>query len=129
MLYDPHETISEITRDRAPRRWVRALIHPVKDALGRVSEVVLVYEDVTHQKRAEESLRESEEQFRLLFENSRDAIVIADDAGNYLQVNESACELLGYPRERLLRMNVSDLQTTNSPDAAAIRKAPCRAST
>ena len=117
-LYDPDETIPNITRHRDPRRWVRAFIHPVKDALGRVSEVVLVHEDITHQKRAEKLLGESEEQFRLLFENSRDAIVIADDAGNYLQVNESACELLGYPREQLLHMNVSDLTTTTSPDAA-----------
>jgi len=120
VLYDPDETIPGITRHQDPRRWVRAFIHPVKDAFGRVSEVVLVHEDITDQKRAEESLRESEEQFRLLFANSRDAIVIADDAGNYLKVNESACELLGYPPEQLLRMNVSDLRTTNSPDAATL---------
>jgi PAS domain-containing protein len=95
VLYDPNETISDITKHHDPRRWVRAFIHPVKDALGRVSEVVLVHEDITHQKRAEKLLSESEEQFRLLFENSRDAIVIADDTGNYLKVNDAACELLG----------------------------------
>ncbi|HZB46471.1 MAG TPA: PAS domain S-box protein, partial [Pyrinomonadaceae bacterium] len=120
VLYEPDETTLNIERHGDPRRWVRAFIHPVKDAHGRISEVVLVHEDITDQRRAEESLRESEERFRLLFENSRDAIVIADEAGNYLQANDSACALLGYTREQLLGMNVSDLRTTNSPDAATL---------
>ncbi|HYJ47600.1 MAG TPA: GAF domain-containing protein, partial [Pyrinomonadaceae bacterium] len=68
-------------------------------------------------ERSEEARREGEEHHRLLFENSRDALLIADDNGKYLRANRAASELLGYPREQLLKMGVSDLITTDAPDA------------
>ncbi len=69
----------------------------------------------SRRQRAMEDLRKSEEQFRLLFENSRDAILITDDYGNFLRVNQTACEELGYSRERLLRMKVTDLLSADAP--------------
>ncbi len=68
---------------------------------------------------ATQELRKSEEHFRLLFENSRDAILIADDDMRYLQVNQAACELLGYSRGQLLQMTVFDLEAADSADTAA----------
>lgn len=44
--------------------------------------------------------------------------MIADDAGNYLKVNQAAAKMFGYPLEKILQMNVGDLQTTSSHDAA-----------
>lgn len=52
-----------------------------------------------------------------LFENSLDAMMIADDAGRYLEVNQAACELLGYRREQLLRMSVSQLVSSSGPSS------------
>ncbi len=69
-------------------------------------------------RQATQELRKSEEHFRLLFENSRDAILIADDDGHFLQLNQSACELLGYSRGELLEMKVFDLVSADPPDAA-----------
>jgi PAS domain S-box-containing protein len=54
ILYDPHETIPNRSKNREPQRWVRAFIYPVKDADGRVREVVLMHEDITERKRVEE---------------------------------------------------------------------------
>ncbi|MFH1642325.1 MAG: PAS domain S-box protein [Nanoarchaeota archaeon] len=53
-------------------------------------------------------LEESEKRYRHLFENAGDAIFVADDKGNFVNVNEKAIELLGYTKDELLRMNVID---------------------
>lgn len=78
-------------------------------------------------RRASENLQKSEEHFRLLFENSRDAILIWDDEGHILQSNKAACELLGSAREKLLQMNVFDLPTADRADTAASYEAYARA--
>jgi PAS domain S-box-containing protein len=88
------------------------------DDRGAPTAIAVTPRDITDRKRIESALRESEERFRLLFERGMDAIVVADDDGNYLLANPAACELLGYARDQLLRMNVADLVTLNPPDAA-----------
>jgi PAS domain S-box-containing protein len=59
-------------------RWCAALIFPVKDAAGRVEEVVLVHHDVTEQKRAEDALRASEAQYRLAADSNRRLLLELD---------------------------------------------------
>ncbi|GAC1356694.1 MAG: hypothetical protein NVSMB42_15570 [Herpetosiphon sp.] len=67
--YNPNATLSDRTRYADPVRWVRAFIYPVKDELGQISEVVLVHEDISEQRRSEAQLEESESRFRQLAEN------------------------------------------------------------
>ncbi len=51
--------------------------------------------------RAEEALRESEEQNRLLFEESPDAVVLFDDAGQVVRMNRAFERLTGYSAAQL----------------------------
>ncbi len=62
-----------------------------------------VFSDVTERKRAEESLRDSEEKYRQLFSTETEAIVILE-AENFTicDVNEAALRLYGYTREEML---------------------------
>jgi len=46
--------------------------------------------------------------FRALFQDSFDAILIADDDGRYVEANPAACELFGLPREELLGRSIAD---------------------
>ena len=55
--------------------------------------------NVSEQENPQEALRESEERYRELFENSRDAIYVHDMGGRYTSVNRAAEKLSGFSRE------------------------------
>ena len=66
-------------------------------------------QDITARKQAEETLRESEEKYRSLFEESRDAIVLTTQQGKIIDANPAALELFGYIKEEILKMNFQKL--------------------
>ncbi len=74
-----------------------------------VFEVAQIVASITGRKRAEASLRESEERYRRLFEESNDAIFIHDLEGKIIDVNPQACSMLRCSRDRLLKMRIHDL--------------------
>lgn len=53
----------------------------------------------------------AEEQFRVLFEQARDGILIADSRGNYLDANPAACSMLGYTKDEITRLSIADVIT------------------
>ncbi len=55
--------------------------------------------DVTEQKKMLEALQASEKSYRELFDNATDAIYIQDREGRFLDVNQGAVKMYGYPRE------------------------------
>ena len=61
------------------------------------------------EKRVEERSAEyqkSEERYRSLIEHASDAIYVLDKNGNFTDVNDSMCKMIGYTREELLQLNV-----------------------
>ena len=73
----------------------------------RTPAPVVAAED--ERSRTAEALREREEKYRKLFEATTDAAFVFKLGGDIIECNDTACRLFGYPRERLLAMNVSDL--------------------
>ncbi|MGF1523513.1 MAG: PAS domain S-box protein [Leptolyngbyaceae cyanobacterium] len=73
--------------------------------------ILSVTNDITERKAAEEALRESEQRFRTLIEQATDALFVVDPSGRFLDVNQEACQTLGYSREELLQLAVPDIQT------------------
>jgi PAS domain S-box-containing protein len=70
-------------------------------------EALAIVRDITDRKHAEEEIKESEEKFRMIFEQSNDAILFAEvpepgQLGNIIDVNKVALGKLGYAKEELV---------------------------
>ncbi len=65
--------------------------------------------ETTHLKqiaKSAEALRESEQRYRSLFDDSRDAIHVTTKEGKFVDINQSALDLFGYTREEMLGLDV-----------------------
>jgi diguanylate cyclase (GGDEF)-like protein/PAS domain S-box-containing protein len=74
--------------------WARVFVTPLDPSEARPTLRLGVIDDITDRKRAEETLRESEEKFRLLIENAPDAIYVHADA-RFIYLNRAAVNLFG----------------------------------
>ena len=86
------------------------------------SSIQTVFVDVTKRKRAEEARAASEEQFRMLFENARDAIFWADaETGVLINCNRAAEELLERPRAEIIGQHQTTLHPPGETEVYAGR--------
>lgn len=70
--------------------------------------------DITERKDTEAKLLASEARFRSLFDQAADGIVVHDEHGSIIDVNEAFCRMVGYAKEELTRMSLSDVWTDES---------------
>ncbi len=64
----------------------------------------------TKLKSTKQALKQSEENFETIFQNSSDEIFVSDIQGNIIEVNKQASKLLLYSKEELLQMNILDIK-------------------
>jgi PAS domain S-box-containing protein len=82
---------------------------PVLDSSNKIVKRIGVTQDVTERIEAQRALRESEERYRDLVENSRDLICTHDLQGRLLSMNELPAQILGYRREQLIGRCIEEI--------------------
>ena len=95
-------------------RWVQWRNRAILDEGQDLIELQSVGHDLTDQRQIEERLRESEEQFRLTFDQSPIGAAIVSLDYRFLRVNDTLCQIIGYSAVELVGMNF--LQITHPDD-------------
>ncbi len=80
----------------------------------------VIFEDITDWKQAQQELKAREKKFREIFHNANDAMylhTLTDDGmpDRFIEVNDVACEMLGYTREEFLEMSPMDIDDPDAP--------------
>ncbi|MCD4792608.1 MAG: PAS domain S-box protein [Bacteroidales bacterium] len=94
--------------------WIHNV--PLKNKKGNVEKIYSVFEDISKKKNIEKALIESEKKYRILFENSQDAIFILEN-NEFVACNDSSCKLFGYKnKEELLNIHPSEISPEYQED-------------
>jgi len=91
------------------KSWFELSIQPIAQG------ILILSVDITNRKEAQEKFAAKQRKYRTLFEQASDGIFVSDQSGRYLEVNQHACDMLGYTKDELLAMTVYDLLTDGDP--------------
>ena len=98
--------------------WHNTLL---RDGAGAIVGTLSSGEDITEQRRAERVLRQTEEQFRVLFEGTANCILFTE--GPHIRyANQASLQTFGYTREELVGANVTILHLSQEKFEEARRQ-------
>ena len=121
-LWGQPDAISQIEATLRTQRWLRnheiqlrtrsgdlrdALVSIELIELGDELCVLMMIHDITERKRAEQALRESEERYRLIAENTNELIALFDSGWRYAYVSPSHRQMLGYDPSQLIGVSAA----------------------
>jgi len=87
---------------------------PIHNAAGDIVGVTSLAQDITEQITIASNLAASEERYRSVVESAADGIIIHDNHGQIIDVNDACCTSTGYARDELMTMTVADIETNAS---------------
>ncbi len=99
-----------IHRKDGQPRWIRKMIVPYHNEHNCLIAYDSLLTDITEFKQTQDSLRESEERFRLIFENDLTGDYVAEPNGNILLCNQAFVDIFGFDsREEAVGSNLAEL--------------------
>lgn len=95
--------------------WVQIKTDPFFDDDGTLAGFVSIKTDITERKKAELALKDSEERYRLIFENSNEGMIQTHPDGKIEAVNSAACSIFGRSKEELSQMGRANIVDMSDP--------------
>jgi PAS domain S-box-containing protein len=91
----------------------------VRDRTAELSKAITALQaEISRRETVESQLRETEEQYRTIFEQALDAIMVVDaETGRFVDFNDQACVQLGYERADFARLTLADIDAGNGADS------------
>jgi PAS domain S-box-containing protein len=110
-----HHKAVHIHRDKQDNPvYVETNAYPIKDESGNVASVIETLTDVTEKVKLEQKLRESEERYRSLYNNSPDMLSSIDAEGTIIEANNTEAATLGYAKEELIGHHIKEILSPES---------------
>lgn len=110
---EPFDLEVRIKAGTGEYNWYQVRAEALWDRFGQAIRVSGSITNITAQKEMQTALRDSEEKFRIAYENSPMGFALVGLDGSFLDVNPALCEMLGYTRAELLE---TDFQRLTHPD-------------
>ncbi len=104
----PYEFPMRLRRWDGVYRWFQERGFPLRDRNGDIARWYLLITDIEDQKRAEEALRESEHQSRLIVDSIPGLIAVLSTSGGIERLSQPLLDYLGRPQEALHQWAVDD---------------------
>jgi PAS domain S-box-containing protein len=101
-----------IVRPDGEVRFVHSQADIVKDNSGRPLRMFGIAQDVTQQRQSEQALRDAEQKYRAIFENSIEGIFQSTPDGKFVSANPALARIFGYDSPEELIGGVSDIEQT-----------------
>jgi PAS domain S-box-containing protein len=98
-----------VLRADGQERVVRSQGDAIEGEPGRPRRMFGTVQDITEFRRAQDELRASESRFRVFVDHATDAFFLHGRRGVILDVNQQACDSLGYTREELVGMGPAEI--------------------
>ena len=136
LIRESHNTV--ISTDEIPRitfrirrkngsyLWFETTSSRVSPGTHSKAEIISVSRDITAKHYVQEKLQNSERRYRTLIEQASDAIFLHDSNRSFVEVNQAACDMLGYSRDELLSMHSEDFLLPDEFDDARKKREELR---
>ena len=113
----PYSLTLRVVHPNGSIRYLDSRVEPLFDPQDRVIKLLGTSIDITELKCIETALRESEERFRRAFDDAPIGISLVSPNGQFLRINRTYCDLVGYTEEELFELTFRDLTHPADVDA------------